>query len=51
MRANPEPTMVAALFVAKGGCYYDLPGVDPWDVERDATSHAYPVDTPNHAKR
>jgi len=27
---------VAALFVAKGGCYFDLPGVDPWDEARDA---------------
>lgn len=24
--------MIAALFVAKGGCYWDLPDVDPWDV-------------------
>ena len=23
--------MIAALFVAKGGCYYELPNVDPWD--------------------
>lgn len=23
--------MIAALFVAKGGCYYGLPDVDPWD--------------------
>lgn len=30
-----EP-IVAALFVAKGGVYFDLPGVDPWDEERDA---------------
>jgi hypothetical protein len=27
---------VAALFVAKGGCYFDLAGVDPWDEARDA---------------
>jgi hypothetical protein len=27
---------VAALFVERGGCYWDLPGVDPWDKERDA---------------
>ena len=42
MRANPEPPTVAALFVAKGGCYYDLPGVDPWDVERDARRYPGP---------
>lgn len=28
--------MIAALFVATGGCYFGLPGVDPWDVQRDA---------------
>lgn len=27
---------VAALYVETGGTYYGLPGVDPWDVERDA---------------
>lgn len=42
MRANPEPMTVAALFVAKGGSYYDLPGVDPWDVERDARRYPGP---------
>lgn len=33
---------VAALFVAKGGAYFDLPGVDPWDEERDARLYAGP---------
>jgi hypothetical protein len=42
MRANVDPPMVAALFVAKGGSYYDLPGVDPWDVERDARQYRGP---------
>ena len=28
--------MIAALYVQRGGCYWDLPGVDPWDEERDA---------------
>lgn len=27
---------VAALYVATGGCYFDLPNVDPWDKRRDA---------------
>ncbi len=31
-----DGTTVAALFVTKGGVYYDLDGVDPWDEERDA---------------
>lgn len=28
--------MIAALFVATGGAYFGLPGVDPWDEPRDA---------------
>lgn len=37
--------MIAALFVHKGGAYYGLPDVDPWDEERDARLYAgpYPV--------
>lgn len=37
--------MIAALFTEKNGCYYNLPGVDPWDEERDARKYAgpYPV--------
>lgn len=27
---------IAALYVTKGGAYYGLEGVDPWDEERDA---------------
>lgn len=36
---------VAALFVQTGGCYWGLPGVDPWDEARDARLYAgsYPV--------
>lgn len=34
--------MIAALFVASGGCYFGLPGVDPWDRERDARLYAGP---------
>lgn len=33
---------VAALYVQTGGCYFDLPGVDPWDEERDARKYAGP---------
>lgn len=32
--------MIAALYVATGGCYFELEGVDPWDESRDA--RAYP---------
>jgi hypothetical protein len=34
--------MIAALFVETGGCYYGLPGVDPWDKERDARKYDGP---------
>jgi hypothetical protein len=34
--------MIAALYVAKGGCYFGLPDVDPWDAERDARLYAGP---------
>ena len=32
--------MVAALFVQTGGHYFGLPGVDPWDVSRDARQYS-----------
>lgn len=37
--------MIAALYVQKNGCYVNLPGVDPWDEERDARKYngPYPV--------
>jgi hypothetical protein len=34
--------MIAALFVAIGGCYFGLPDVDPWDAARDARLYAGP---------
>jgi hypothetical protein len=33
---------VAALYVQRGGAYYGLPGVDPWDEARDARLYAGP---------
>lgn len=33
------PRPIAALFVATGGCYFDLESVDPWDEPRDARSY------------
>jgi hypothetical protein len=33
---------VAALYVERGGVYYGLPDVDPWDQERDARLYAGP---------
>ena len=32
--------MIAALYVASGGCYFGLPDVDPWDEGRDARTYA-----------
>lgn len=34
--------MIAALFVATGGCYFGLEGVDPWDEQRDARLYRGP---------
>lgn len=34
--------MIAALFVQKGGCYFGLPDVEPWDEARDARLYAGP---------
>lgn len=34
--------MIAALYVQKGGVYFGLDGVDPWDEERDARKYAGP---------
>jgi hypothetical protein len=33
---------VAALYVAKGGCYFGLRAVDPWDIDRDARFYRGP---------
>lgn len=35
-------TLVAALYVAKGGCYTNLPDVDAWAPPRDARLYAGP---------
>jgi hypothetical protein len=37
-----DGTTVAALYVEKGGVYFGLPDVDPWDEERDARKYAGP---------
>lgn len=34
--------MIAALYVQRNGCYWNLPDVDPWDEERDARKYAGP---------
>lgn len=35
-------TSVAALYVETAGCYFGVPGVDPWDEARDARLYAGP---------
>jgi hypothetical protein len=40
--SGPQPPTVAALYVERGGVYWDLPAVDPWDEERDARLYAGP---------
>jgi hypothetical protein len=32
--------VIAALYVARGGCYYGLDGVDPWGEDRDARDYS-----------
>lgn len=34
--------MIAALYVQTGGCYFGLPDVEPWDINRDARAYAGP---------
>jgi hypothetical protein len=34
--------VIAALYVQRGGVYWDLPGVDAWDEDRDARLYAGP---------
>lgn len=34
--------MIAALYVQRGGCYWNLTGVDAWDQARDARLYAGP---------
>jgi hypothetical protein len=34
--------VIAALYVAKNGAYWNLPDVDPWDIDRDARFYTGP---------
>ena len=42
MTGSTQVRPVAALFVATGGAYFGLEGVDPWDEKRDARKYAGP---------
>lgn len=39
---------IAALFVATGGPYFNLPDIDPWDQERDARKYPGPYPAVAH---
>lgn len=39
---------IAALYVEAGGCYFGLPGVDPWDEARDARLYDGPFPVVAH---
>ena len=41
-KIEPMEAQVAALFVERDGAYWNLPGVDAWDRERDARLYAGP---------
>ena len=45
MTGEQHADTVAALYVERNGVYWNLPGVDPWDEERDARLYEgpYPV--------
>jgi hypothetical protein len=40
--------VIAALYVASGGVYFGLDGVDPWDVHRDARTYTGPHPVVTH---
>lgn len=40
--------MIAALYVLKGGHYYGVQNVDPWDVDRDARKYSGPFPVVAH---
>jgi len=40
--------LIAALFVETQGCYFGLPGVDPWDINRDARNYPGPFPVVAH---
>ena len=41
-QALPAVAPIAALYVQTDGCYFGIPGVDPWDEARDARTYAGP---------
>lgn len=40
--------MIAALYVERGGTYFGLPNVDPWDIYRDARTYTGPFPVVAH---
>lgn len=46
--SEPSAAYVAALYVERGGVYWNLPGVDPWDEKRDARLYEGPLPVVAH---
>lgn len=42
---NASDEIISSLYVEENGCYYGLPGIEPWDESRDARTYSgpYPV--------
>jgi hypothetical protein len=40
--------MLAALYVETNGCYFGVPGIDPWDINRDARGYDGPYPAVAH---
>ena len=40
--------MIAALFVETDGCYFNVSGIDPWDIDRDARKYSGPYQVIAH---
>jgi hypothetical protein len=40
--SGSQTRVIAALYVERGGVYYGLPHIDPWDRQRDARLYAGP---------
>jgi hypothetical protein len=47
-RAEARAVAVAALYVERGGPYFTMPDVDPWDKARDARAYAGPMPVVAH---
>lgn len=49
MTDTEDTKTVAALYVQTNGCYFNVPGVDPWDEVRDARMYGGPWPVVTHS--